>query len=390
MQIAITGMGLVTPAGSGIAPLWKKCLERESFIQEGLGEITNQALESLWSDIASSKWVKHSPLYLSKSLILSLHSIIYAIEEAKWEFFTNKDIIIIGTTTGQIGRWEKDIMNLLKIDSDVQSDKNKMRAQPLQTLTENLKHVLDFPGNILVLASACSASTQAISSGYDFLASHRADRCIVGGVEELSALTITGFSCLKLLSTSPCKPFDESRVGINLSEGAGFYTLERGPIKKEAQAYIYGGETVLDSYHMTAPSVEGTGLQKSIWGALKKSNLRPEDITMVHAHGTGSIHNDQSEAFALSSVLSHNPPVISTKGVHGHALGASGAVEMGICLQILKTGIIPPVTGLETVDERIKVNVSNTAIKKEVKYLLKTTLGFGGVNTSFILGAHHA
>jgi 3-oxoacyl-[acyl-carrier-protein] synthase II len=384
MQIFITGMGLVTPAGTGITPLWDRCLKKETYIEEGLGAISSSKLTELWNDISQSPWIKKEPEYFSKSLVLSLHSIIQAIDSASWESFTKTDLIIIGTTTGQIGLWEKELTELLNIDSKKSPDQRKLAKQPLQTLAESLKAILNFPGKILITASACSAATQAIVLAEQYLTSGRASRVIAGGVEELSDLTITGFSCLKLLSLNPCMPFEQTRVGINLSEGSGFYTFEKTSNAK-ALGILYAGETVLDSYHMTSPSTEGTGLQKAMRLTLEKNNLSPKDISMIHAHGTGSIHNDQAEAFALNALFSHSPPVISTKGVHGHALGASGAIELGICLQILKTQIIPPITGLTTIDETIKINLPREVLETPIKYLMKTTLGFGGVNSTFIL-----
>lgn len=390
MQALVTGMGLVTPVGVGVNPLWESCLTKTTFVREGLGVVQPELLTKLWNDISKSTWIKNQPEYFSKSIIFALHSIIQAIEHAQWSTFTPKDIIIIGTTTGQICLWEKEMMGLLKIDSTHVVDTQKLSKQPLQTLADSLRNILDFPGRILILGSACSAATQAIISAQQFINSGRADRCIAGGVEELSELTITGFSCLKLLSLNPCIPFDQARVGINLSEGAGFYTIEKNSSVKPL-AYLYAGETVLDSFHMTTPSAHGDGLQKAMLASLKKNNLKTSDIDMVHAHGTGSIHNDHSEAFAINEIFPHHPPVISTKGVHGHALGASGAIELGICLRILNDNTIPSVTGLTNIDEQIKLNLPTAVLKKEINFLMKTTLGFGGVNSTFILGrAPHA
>jgi 3-oxoacyl-(acyl-carrier-protein) synthase len=390
MQTLVTGMGLVTPVGSGVNPLWESCLNKETFIKEGLGVITPELLNIFWEEISQSKWIKNKPQHLSKSAIFALHSIIHAIENAGWSEFTSKDMIIIGTTTGQICLWESEMIKLLKINSNHKSDINKLSKQPLQTLADCLKNILNFPGKILILGSACSASTQAIIAAEQYLSNGRAERCIAGGVEELSELTITGFSCLKLLSLNPCMPFDQARVGINLSEGAAFYTFEKNSLTKPL-AYLYAGETVLDSFHMTSPSAEGAGLQKAIRSTLKKNNLEAKNIDVLHAHGTGSIHNDQSEAYAINEIFSHRPPVISTKGVHGHALGASGAIEFGICLKILHENIVPPITGLNAVDEQVKLNLPTNLLKTDIKFLMKTTLGFGGVNSTFIIGrAPHA
>ncbi len=385
LSFPITGMGVVTPAGLGINPLWDKCLAKETLIQAGLGRIESSVISEIWNGVQTSKWIKKKSSALSKSLIFSLSSIISAIDEAGWKSFLEDDIIIIGTTTGQIELWEKELIELLKIESNKAPDFNALSEQPLQSLSDNLKYVLDFPGRILILSSACSASTQAVIAAHHYLGSKRAGRCIVGGVEELSDLTVTGFSALKLLLQQPCKPFDSDRVGINLSEGAAFYTIE-SQTKKSALAYLYAGESVLDSYHMTSPSVNGEGMQKALQSILRKNNLSSEDISFVHAHGTGSIHNDQAEARALTAVFPHQPLVVSTKGIHGHALGASGAIELGICLKILTENLAPGVTGLSNKDENIHLNLPIEKTDVNVNWLVKTTLGFGGVNSTFILG----
>jgi 3-oxoacyl-(acyl-carrier-protein) synthase len=377
LSFSITGIGLVTPAGNDIKSLWEDCLDKKSFIKAGLGRIETSEIEKLWEKISTSKWIKKNPILLSRSFILTVHSIIHAIDQAKWECFTEDDVILIGTTTGEISLWENDLIG--------KPDNEDFVKEPLQSLSDNLKATLNFPGKIIIIASACSASTQAFIAAHNYLASKRASRCIAGGVEELSKLTITGFNCLKLLSLDPCKPFDQSRIGINLSEGAAFYTIENNSLNKPL-AYLYAGDTVLDSYHMTSPSIQGEGLQKALRSVLKKNNLAPSDISIVHAHGTGSIQNDYAEAYAINEIFSHRPHVVSTKGIHGHALGASGAIELGICINILIENTIPPVTGLDITDTQITLNLSKKITKKEIKFLAKTTLGFGGVNSTFIIG----
>lgn len=384
-SFSITGMGSITAAGSGVNPLWDHCLSKTSLIKSGLGRVSDKEINEIWYKLQSSKWMVNTPPYFSKSLLFTLHSITNAIDLASWTSFEKSDVIIIGTTTGQISLWEKELIQLLKIELASSIDTEKLSKQPMQSICESLKSFLNFPGKILILSSACSASTQAIITAHNYLTTNRAKRCIAGGVEELSELTVSGFNCLKLLSAEPCRPFDQSRVGINLSEGAAFYTIEKNT-DVPPLAYLYAGDTFLDSYHMTSPRIDGIGMQKALLSTLKKSNLSPGDISMIHAHGTGSMQNDQSESNALSNIFSQKPPTISTKGIHGHALGASGAIELGICLKILNLGIIPPVTGLTNQDESISLNLPVTALKQEVRFLAKTTLGFGGVNSAFIIG----
>jgi 3-oxoacyl-(acyl-carrier-protein) synthase len=363
--VSITGMGVISPSGMGIESLWNACLNKQSLIQNGLGIIPENIL----------------PADNGKSLAMATYAITQAVNEAKWGNFTQDDVIIIGTTTG-----ENELISYSTGVVPTPEGKIALRKQSLSSLSDDLKKTLKFPGRIIILASACSASTQAIVLAHDMLVNGRATRCLAGGVEELGKLTINGFGCLKLLNQDACKPFDQHRMGINLSEGAAFYSFEMNT-QKPALAHILGGGTVLDSYQMTSPNPEGEGLQKAILTTLSKSQINADEISFVHAHGTGSSHNDQAESAALSKLFPHRPFVVSTKGVHGHALGASGSLELGICLQVLNKNIIPPVTGLDTVDENIKLNLPKTAQHTAIKYLLKTTLGFGGVNSAFILKA---
>lgn len=387
--VSITGMGIISPSGMGIESLWNACLDKHSFIQNGLGTITEQLLLEAHSQLTNNSWIKNTSELKGKSLTMALYALTQALKQAGWNSFTSDDVIIIGTTTGQISIWEDELISYSTGVAPSPTAQALLKKQPLSSLSDDLKTALAFPGRIIILASACSASTQAIIMAQEMLLSGRAKRCIAGGVEELGKLTINGFGSLKLLNQAACKPFDQNRMGINLSEGSAFYTFELDSTK--ALAHVLGGASVLDSYHMTSPNPEGEGLQKAITTALSRSQIKSEEISFVHAHGTGSSHNDDSESAAIAKLCPHKPFVVSTKGVHGHALGASGSLELGICLQVLQKNIIPPVTGLDTVDTKISLNLPQTPQEQVVKYMLKTTLGFGGVNSAFILqAANHA
>lgn len=387
--VSITGIGMVSPAGLEISPLWKACLEKKSFMQQGVGPVSDEATSLISQKLSSSKWIQHPIINPGKTLLMSLYAITECLDQAGWNDFRDDDVILIGTTTGQIGVWENDLINFTQgTIPDSQSTLN-LTKQPLSALSDDLKRYLNFHGRIIILASACSASTQAFILAHQMLTSNRAKRIIAGGVEELGRLTINGFGCLKLLNQNPCTPFDQNRMGINLSEGSAFYTIEKDRLEK-AHGYILGGDTFLDSYHMTSPNPEGMGLQKAILSAMRQSQIQSSDIAFIHAHGTGSSHNDQAEAAAIQALFPHSPEVVSTKGVHGHALGASGSIEVGLCLKTLNEQMIPPVTGLELIDETIKVNLPKSVVQKNIKYMLKTTLGFGGINSALVLEAPHA
>lgn len=388
--VSITGMGVITPCGLGIEQLWKSCLIKQSIIEEGLGTVKENFIQEMNSKIMASPWIKSFSKINSKSLQMTVYAISEALIQCQWESFNEDDLIIIGTTTGQISIWENELLSYSQGLSPNSKGKISLCKQSLSSLSEDLKNIFSFPGRIIIVASACSASTQAITIANEMLLSKRAKRCLAGGVEELSKLTISGFNCLKLLNQNLCKPFDQNRMGINLSEGAAFYSFELAS-NKPVLAHVVSGSTVLDSYHMTAPNPKGEGMQKAILAALNKAQIKPEEISFVHAHGTGSSHNDLAESYAIAQIFPHRPPVVSTKGVHGHALGASGSLELGICIKVLQQKIIPPVTGLETIDENITLNLPRNKQNSAVTFLLKTTLGFGGVNSTFILkAANHA
>ncbi len=386
--VAITGMGMITPAGMGISPLWQACLKKTPITHLGFGKVSPDLLAAAHDKVLSSPWIKNSADIKSKSLIMCLYSLIEALDEAQWKNFTEDDALIIGTTTGQIGLWENSFQTYAGGTPITEAESEIMRKQPCRTICDDIKKALDFPGRANVLVSACSASTQAIIHAEQLISSGRAKRVLAGGVEELSQLTMSGFGSLKLLDQTPCRPFDQNRMGINLSEGAAFYTVcEKS---EKSLGFILGGDTFLDSYHMTSPNPAGMGLQKAIVSTLFRARVLSSEIEFIHAHGTGSSHNDRSESTALSALFPHHPPVISTKGVHGHALGASGAIEVGLCLHILNAGLIPPVTGLVTPDEGITLNLPQKVLTSKISTILKTTLGFGGINSALVLRGPHA
>ncbi|RYZ76672.1 MAG: beta-ketoacyl-[acyl-carrier-protein] synthase II, partial [Proteobacteria bacterium] len=216
-------------------------------------------------------------------------------------------------------------------------------------------------------------------------------RCLVGGVEVLSPLTVEGFKSLQLLSTTAAHPFDEARKGINLSEGAGFLILEAEESKQSPSlAQIAGFGLTTDAFHMTGPHPEGEGCFNAMAQAVSKAGLKPSDISWVHAHGTGSDLNDLSEGraiakyFGISPQLS-SPQVSSTKFSHGHALGASGALETILCIESLRRQTILKSGGLEKQDSRIPIEIVKESRSFPLKHILKNTLGFGGINAALVL-----
>lgn len=172
------------------------------------------------------------------------------------------------------------------------------------------------------------------------------------------------------------------RNGINLSEASVFLCLEKP--RAGAYAAINGFGTAGDASHMTAPHPEGDGCRRAMLGALSLAEVSPAEVSWIHAHGTGSRHNDVAEAKAIRKVFSPAPPVSSTKGVHGHALGASGALESLLVCRALKEQRILPSFGLGEMDPEVALDIPRVAEARDLKYVLKNTLAFGGINTSLL------
>jgi 3-oxoacyl-[acyl-carrier-protein] synthase-1 len=200
-------------------------------------------------------------------------------------------------------------------------------------------------------------------------------------------LTIHGFRCLQLLASEQCAPFSSRRGGIQLSEGAAFLCLERA---STGLARLSGAGFSTDAHHMTAPHPEGEGSRKAMQRALRSAGLQPQQIDWVHAHGTGSTHNDSAEAAAIGSLFGNGdaaPWVSATKPIHGHALGASGALEAVVCVEALRHQIVLPTFGLTDPDPALGLRHPPATVPTALRHVLKNTLGFGGANAALVFSA---
>jgi 3-oxoacyl-(acyl-carrier-protein) synthase len=215
-------------------------------------------------------------------------------------------------------------------------------------------------------------------------------RCLVGATETLTNLTVRGFGCFSLLSPKVAAPFAVDRAGINLSEGAAWFVLEAEPTPR-ALAYLRGGATNLDAFDMTRPHPSGRGLYRAMQGALAVAGVSPAAIDWVYAHGTGTLANDAAESAAIAAIFGeHAPLVSSTKGVHGHALAASGLIELAAALGALAEDVVLPTGNVKASDPALPVRLVLEPTPRPLAHVLKTTLGFGGVNAALVLSKEAA
>ncbi|MGB1038299.1 MAG: beta-ketoacyl-ACP synthase II, partial [Bacteroidia bacterium] len=260
-----------------------------------------------------------------------------------------------------------------------------------------------FRGPNFGTVSACASSNNALIDAYNYIRLGMAKAIVTGGSEAcVTPSAVGGFNSMKALSErndSPetaSRPFDADRNGFVLGEGAASLVLEEYEYAKARGAKIYGeilgGGMTADAHHITAPHPEGLGATNVMKLALRDAELKPEDIDYVNVHGTSTPLGDISEVKAIKSVFgdhAYNLNISSTKSMTGHLLGAAGAVEALACLLALKEGVIPPTINHFTDDEQFdsKLNFTfNEAQKRNVKYAISNTFGFGGHNASVVMG----
>lgn len=259
-------------------------------------------------------------------------------------------------------------------------------------------------GPCLPVVSACATSTHAVGEAFRAIKYGLADAIIAGGTEAaVNALAIGGFANMKALTTAEnpleaCLPFDARRGGFVMAEGAGILILEEyeHAVKRGANiiAEVSGYGNTCDAYHYTAPRPDGSTTAASLTLALQEAGYSNSDLLYINAHGTGTHMNDACETKAIKIALGEEQArkvmISSTKSMHGHMLGATGAVELIASALALHEGVLPPTIGYKEPDPECDLDyIPNTARKVQVEYALSCSLGFGGHNAAVALHRYH-
>jgi 3-oxoacyl-[acyl-carrier-protein] synthase II len=265
----------------------------------------------------------------------------------------------------------------------------------------SITHGLQGPN--MAIASACAAGTNALGEAAKIVQRGAAEVMLAGGAEaSLLPPIIAGFNASGALSqrnddpARASRPFDKERDGFVTSEGAAVLVLEELGRALARGAHIYGeflgyGSSA-DAYHLAAPAADGSGAAQAMQAALNDAGLEPQAIDYINAHGTGTQLNDRSETLAIKSVfgrMAYGIPVSSTKSMHGHLLGAAGALEAIICLKALAAGFVPPTINYETPDPDCDLDVvPNNGREARLRRILSNSFGLGGHNATIILGKY--
>ena len=265
----------------------------------------------------------------------------------------------------------------------------------------NIAIDFDLRGPSSANSDSCSSGAIAIGQAFRAVRDGYAEAMLAGGIEvPLAPLTFGAFDLIRAMSTHngdparACRPFDRTRDGFVMAEGGAVLVLESFDHARRRGAPIYGRVLGFgasnDAHHMTAPLPSGTQAARAMRLALAEAGVDAEDIDHINAHGSGTPLNDATETLAVKQVLGRHAyeiPVSATKAMHGHALGATGAIEAAICCLSLRHGYVPPTLNLDTPDDACDLDyVRGGGREMRLRHILSNSFGFGGINAALVFG----
>ena len=418
-RVVITGMGVVTPLGHTVADLFKSQVEGRTAV----GPMTRFDAHALPTTFASEvkgfelgKYLREPGryAYCGVNTQFAIGATKQALEDAGLLDPGRGDRGRMGVYLGS-GEGAEDFPALvnsiaaaIRGDGTVDPkeftraifpvlDRQREPELEMHTTVGHLGTLYALDGPNVACQTACAASSQAVGEALEMIRAGDADVMVAGGSHSmLHPLGITGFNRLTALSqrndspTTASRPFDKTRDGFVIGEGAGIVVLEELEHAKKRGAAVYaeltGYGTTADAYRMTDPHPDGKGAVRCMADALRDGGLNPSDIGYINAHGTSTQANDSAETAAIKAVFgdyAYKLPVSSSKSMLGHLIAAAGVVELVISVMALRNGVLPPTINYQTPDPECDLDyVPNTAREKRVDHVLSNSFGFGGQNIS--------
>jgi 3-oxoacyl-[acyl-carrier-protein] synthase II len=406
-RVVVTGMGAITPVGNDVATTWQSLIAGKS----GTAPITKfdaskfpvrfaaevKGFNPL--DFMDRKEAKRADQYTQYAVAASRQAMTHAGLVERNGMDPDRIGVIIGSGIGGLKSFEE--------QHDVYRERGVGKISPFfipmfiaDIAAGIVSMMFNAKGPNYATVSACATSAHAIGDAYRTIQYGDADIMITGGAEAtVTPMAIGGFANMKALSErndspeSASRPFDATRDGFVMGEGAGILILEEleHALSRGATIYseIVGYGATGDAYHLTAPAPDGEGAQRAMKRALKDAGLEPKDIQYINAHGTSTPANDFNETRAIKAVFGDEVKkvnVSSTKSATGHMLGAAGAVEAVISTMVVGTGIIPPTINYHHPDPELDLNYTpNVSVERDVNAVLSNSFGFGGHNTTLAI-----
>ncbi len=409
-RVVITGLGAVSPFGIGVDKFWNSLVEGKSGlttselidIEKHVAKISGEVKNFNPDEYLDPKEAKKMDRYIQFAMIAADE----AVKDAKLEDVKDVDPyrigVIVSAAAGGFRTFEDNHIRILE------KGPNKCSPFTIPMMIVNMASGrismrYGFKGINKVVISACATGTHSVGDAFRSIQYGDADIMLAGGCEAtICDVGIGAFSSARTLSrrndepTKASRPWDVDRDGFIMSEGAGVLVLEEYEHAKKRGAKIYAevvgyGQTG-DAYDVVAPDPEGQGAIHAMQFALNDAGMKPEDVQYINAHGTSTGLGDIAESKAIANVFGdrkQNPDLMvsSTKSMHGHLLGATGAVECIACVKTITEGIVPPTINLDNQDEHVADldYVPHKARKANVHAALSNSFGFGGQNASLII-----
>lgn len=383
MAAAVTGLGVVSALGNDVETFWRRLIGGGT----GIGPLTATGVSNLkFSNAAEVKefeatdWMEaKEAAILDRFACFGYAAARQAVDDAGL-VLPSETAIITGCATGGMQTRDQNY-------SDLYGEK-KQRFHPMsiprvmESATASLLSMkFQVRGPVFNITSACASSNHAIAQALAFIESGRVKVALVGGSEAMLVPSmLRAWEAVRVVAPDTCRPFSKDRLGMILGEGAGMLVLEDLAYARARGARIHavvaGAAMNADASHWTQPDAENARQ------AMVNAGVPLEDVGYVNAHGTGTPLNDPTEAQAIAKAFGERRPAVSsTKGAHGHALGASGALEAVVTVLALERGLLPPVANFTEIDPACAmIDLITTARESRVKAALSNSFAFGGLN----------
>jgi 3-oxoacyl-[acyl-carrier-protein] synthase II len=409
-RVVITGLGAVTPCGIGMKKFWNSMLEGKSGVSLTERIDTEKQAVKISAEIKDKDFNPEDyidPKEAKRMDRFTQFAIVAADEAIADSGIDEADIdpyrigVIVSSAAGGFQTFEKNHL--------VMMEKGPTKGSPftvpmlivdIASGRISIKH--GYKGLNKIVASACATGTHSVGDAFRSIQYGDADVVVAGGCEAtITTLGVGAFTACRALSKrndepeKASRPYDKDRDGFIMGEGAGVLVLEEYEHAKKRGAKIYaeicGYGQSADAYDIVAPDPEGKGAYKSMEFALKDAGLKPEDIDYINPHGTSTGLGDIAESQAIAQIFGdkeQNPNLLvsSTKSMHGHMLGATGAVEAIVCAKTIQEGKVPPTINLDNQDERVANldYVPHKMREKKIRAALSNSFGFGGHNATLV------
>jgi 3-oxoacyl-[acyl-carrier-protein] synthase II len=407
-RVVVTGLGAITPLGTGVDTFWPRMLRGES----GIGRLTYVKAEDFTTQIGGEIHDFNAEDYLDRKEARRIDRFIaFAVAAANMaltdaslmgsmsEELKDQSGVLIGSGIGGLTFLSEQFKRLFeggpgKVSPFLVPYMIPDMASGMVSITYGLR------GPNTCAVSACSTGADAIGQAYHTIKRGDATIMVTGGCEApLNDISVAGFCAARAMSTRnddpqhASRPFERDRDGFVMAEGGAVLILEDYEHAKARGAKMYaevvGYGASADAHHITMPDPEGRGATRSMQMAMRNAGITPDQIDYVNAHGTSTPYNDKFETMAIKKALgdhAYKTAVSSTKSMIGHTLGAAGALESLICILAIRDSMLPPTINYQNPDPECDLDyVPNVARAKQVRYALNNSFGFGGHNVSLVI-----